>query len=312
MRLLLSFILFCCLPILLSAQSVYSKAYGNPKDPAVLFLHGGPGYNSAAFEGTTATVLANNGFYVIVYDRRGEGRSDDDHAAFTFEETFKDLKQLYKKFKLRKAILIGHSFGGLVATLYAEQYPKKVQALILVGAPMNLQETFSHIIDHSTQIYEEKEDQGNLYYMNLLHKMDKNSMEYASYCFTHAMQNGFYSPKNPSAEAAAIYATFSTTPLLIEQASKMTYKAPQGFWKNEHYTSLDLNNNLQKVLQQKTPVFGLYGKEDGLFSTAQVEKLEQMLGTDHLLYFDNCSHNVFIDQQSSFIRALKKWTATHE
>ena len=128
MKLLLSFMLFCSLPIFLSAQSIYTKAYGNPKDQAVVFLHGGPGYNSALFEGTTAEALSKNGFYVLVYDRRGEGRSEDQEAAFTFEETFKDLNRIYKKFKLKKAILIGHSFGGVVATLYAEQYPKKVKA----------------------------------------------------------------------------------------------------------------------------------------------------------------------------------------
>jgi proline iminopeptidase len=291
---------------------MYTKTYGSPKDQAVIFLHGGPGYNASIFEATTAETLSKNGFYVLVYDRRGEGRSDDDNASFTFEETFKDLKQLYKKFKLKKAILIGHSFGGVVATLYAEQYPKKVEALLLVGAPMNLQETFSNIVNRVTEIYEAKEDQTNLYYMNLLKTMDKNSMEYASYCFAHAMQNGFYSPKNPSSEAVAIYASFRTMPLLMEHGSKMTYKAPQGFWKNEQYTSLDLYPNLQTVLQQKTPVFGLYGKEDGLFSEAQVKDLEEVLGSDQLLYFDNCSHNVFVDQQSAFIIALKNWTATHE
>jgi hypothetical protein len=33
---------------------------------------GGPGYNCAGFEVSTAQELANNGFYVIVYDRRGK------------------------------------------------------------------------------------------------------------------------------------------------------------------------------------------------------------------------------------------------
>jgi hypothetical protein len=31
---------------------------------------GGPGYNCGGFEVSTAQELANNGFYVIVYDRR--------------------------------------------------------------------------------------------------------------------------------------------------------------------------------------------------------------------------------------------------
>jgi proline iminopeptidase len=57
------------------AQELYSRAFGNAKDTPILFLHGGPGYNCAGFEVSTAQELANNGFYVIVYDRRGEGRS---------------------------------------------------------------------------------------------------------------------------------------------------------------------------------------------------------------------------------------------
>lgn len=312
MKFLYTLLVICCSSVFVFAQSMYSKAYGNPKDQAVIFLHGGPGYNSASFEGTTAEELAKNGFYVIVYDRRGEGRSTDIKASFTFEETFKDLNRIYKMFKLKKASLIGHSFGGIVAMLYAEQQPKKVQALILVGAPIVFQETFSNIIERSTAIYEAKEDQTNLHYMNLLKTMDKRSIEYSSYCFSHAMQNGFYNTKNPNPKAIALYKEFSTNPLLLNHASKMTYEAPQGFWKNEQYTSLDLSSNLENILQQKIPVFGLYGKEDGLFSTKQVENLERLLGAKQLLYFENCSHNVFIDQQSNFILALKNWTAAHE
>lgn len=58
-----------------TAAEIYSAAYGKASDPAVIFLHGGPGYNSLDFEVTTAQKLADQGFYVIVYDRRGEGRS---------------------------------------------------------------------------------------------------------------------------------------------------------------------------------------------------------------------------------------------
>ena len=32
-----------------------------------------------------------------------------------------------------------------------------------------------------------------------------------------------------------------------------------------------------------------------------------LIGEENLLYFDNCSHNVFIDQQSAFLNALTKW-----
>ena len=127
-------------------QSIYTKTFGSSKDKPIIFLHGGPGYNCVNFEATTAQQLADKGFFVIVYDRRGEGRSKDANAKFTFKETFDDLNSIYQKLSLTKATLIGHSFGGVVATLFAEANPKKVQSIILVGAPVSLQSTFKNIL----------------------------------------------------------------------------------------------------------------------------------------------------------------------
>ncbi len=47
------------------------------------FLHGDPGYNYASFEISTAPLLAEQGYYVIAYDRRGEGRSTGPNAEFS-------------------------------------------------------------------------------------------------------------------------------------------------------------------------------------------------------------------------------------
>src|SRR5699024_7862485 len=142
--------------------------------------------NSANFEATTAKNLADNGYFVIVYDRRGEGRSADMRAKFTFKETFEDLEDLYKRYDLEKATLIGHSFGGIITTLFAEKNPGKIHSLILVGAPVSLQESFQTIIHTCKALYTEKDDKINLNYLAILEKMDTNSLEYSSYCFMHA------------------------------------------------------------------------------------------------------------------------------
>lgn len=104
-------------------QSIYTRTFGNTTEKPIIFLHGGPGYNCVNFEATTAQQLADNGFFVIVYERRGEGRSNDPNSKFTFKETFDDLNAIYQKYSLSKATLIGHSFGGVVATFFAEANP---------------------------------------------------------------------------------------------------------------------------------------------------------------------------------------------
>ena len=292
---------------LANSQTIYSKAFGDSKDKALIFLHGGPGYNSVNFEATTAQALSEKGFYVITYDRRGEGRSLDKNAPFTFEETLNDLNSIFDKYNLESATLIGHSFGGIVATLFAEKFPDKTESLVYVGAPFSMQDTFSTIIKSSKTIYQANKDSINLNYINTLEKMDRSSLEYSSYCFAHAMQNGFYYPKNITEEANHIYKRFKKDSALIKYSYKLTYEAPKGFWNNENYTSLDLKKNLEQLVNIGIPVFGLYGEDDGLFSKQQVNYIKKVMGVNNLKYLSNCSHNVFIDQQTKFVGALIEW-----
>jgi len=288
-------------------QGIYVKTFGNTSATPIIFLHGGPGYNCSGFEITTAQKLANEGYYVVVYDRRGEGRSVD-NAEFTFKQTYSDLLAIMDSLNIESANLIGHSFGGMIAVKFAEKHKDKVQSILLVGAPISLQESFKTIITTCEKIYTKNKDETNLSYIKMLKEMDSTSVEYSSYCFMHAMQNKFYSPNNPSSEAKVIYQLFKSDSTLIKYASKMGYKQPQGFWKNEKYTTIDLTNDIL-MLKKNTEIkiYGMYGKEDGLYSVQQIDNLIGMLGKENVLYLDNCSHSVFIDQQKLFIEGLKKW-----
>jgi proline iminopeptidase len=286
--------------------SLYIKTFGNCDQEPVIFLHGGPGFNCANFEASTAQKLADNGFFVIVYDRRAEGRSTGSKAAFTFKETFDDINSILKAYRVKKVNLVGHSFGGIVGTLYTKAYPTKVKTLILASAPVSLQESFKTIISSCKAIYEADKDSNSLFYLHMLEKMDRSSMEFASYCFYHAMGNRFYSTKNKTEEATVIYNDYKASKL-YEDGNKMTAEGPQGFSDHEKYTTLNLTADIQSLVNQHIRVFGLYGKEDGLYSEKQVTDLANIIGTSNLRYMDNCSHNVFMDQQGLFIGALKEW-----
>jgi proline iminopeptidase len=143
----ISLVLFLVANFCFGQDAIYSKAYGDQKNPAIIFLHGGPGYNSVSFEYSTANVLADKGFYVVVFDQRGCGRSKvDSTSKFTLQEAYDDLNNIYKKFKLKTATLIGHSWGGTLGIMFANTYPEKVKNLILTGSPLSYQRTFKGIL----------------------------------------------------------------------------------------------------------------------------------------------------------------------
>lgn len=290
----------------LGAQGLYIKTFGKPDAKPIIFLHGGPGYNCASFERTTAQELSQVGFYVITYDRRGEGRSAK-NAEYSFDESHDDLMKIMDSLEISSAHFIGHSFGGIQALKFAEQFPERVQSISLVGAPISLQASFKTILNACEKIYTDKKDKTNLAYIKMLRDMDTSSIQYSSFCFMHAMQCGFYTCKNPNPQATKIYKSFGSDSILMKYASKMGRQAPEGFWKNEAYTTLDLEPILLDLKSQGISIFGIYGKEDGLYSKDQIDKLSGNIGKDNLLYLSNCSHSVFIDQQLLFIEALENW-----
>ncbi|MBC9935028.1 alpha/beta fold hydrolase [Chitinophaga qingshengii] len=299
--------LFCLALFQAHAQTLYVKTYGRPKDKPVIFLHGGPGYNAVFFEATTAARLAGKGFFVIVYDRRGEGRSPDSTAKFTFDEALADIEGLYKTYQLKKAVLLGHSFGGVLALRYAAKHAASVDAIVLADALLSAQETYRTVLAKVKDIYEQKKDSMNLRYVAMIEQMDTAGLAYNSYTLGHAMMNGLYGPVHFSEEAKAIYQETKKDSLVKKYGSQMTRWAPIGYAEHEHYTTLNMLPELKNLVAKKVKVYAIYGKEDGLFSEKQVAAVTEIIGQDRIDYLAGAGHNVFADQQTSFLNDLQKW-----
>ncbi|MCZ4243724.1 alpha/beta fold hydrolase [Pedobacter punctiformis] len=287
------------------AQTIYSHAYGNRTNKAVIFIHGGPSGNSTLFEGTTAQKLADKGFYVIVYDRRGEGRSADPDAKFTYQEAFNDLNGIYEKYNLKSANIIAHSFGGLVGTLFSEKYPKKVNTLILAGALFSQQETYNHILTSVKKIYALKNDTTMLKTVAYVEGLDKNSAEYRKGCFDLAGKNGYFKLEHPDKEAVDLNKNYEAG--IFYKTNIRNHNAPINFYKNEPLKNIDTKAILKKIKDKKIRLFAIYGKQDGIFSDKQIEDMKHITGKNNFVYLDNCSHYLFVDQQQSFLSAVKKW-----
>jgi pimeloyl-ACP methyl ester carboxylesterase len=74
-------------------------------------------------------------FRCIAYDPRGNGRSDrpDDVTAYTLDHYLADALAVMDACDAGRAILVGLSFGGMLASVLAAHHPERVTAAILVG-----------------------------------------------------------------------------------------------------------------------------------------------------------------------------------
>ena len=79
-------------------------------------------------------------FCCIAYDGRGNGKSGrpDDMVAYSLENYVADLLAVMDATDTQKAILVGLSFGGMVASVIAAHHPERVTAAILVGTSASI------------------------------------------------------------------------------------------------------------------------------------------------------------------------------
>lgn len=299
----LLFIFVLAISIFANGQNLYIKTYGNEKNKPLIFIHGGPSGNATLFEGTTAQNLADQGFYVIAYDRRGEGRSADPDAKFTYDEAFQDLNTIYAKYHLKKAVLLSHSFGGLAATLYTQKYPQNVSALVLAGALFSQQETYDHILNSIKKNH--NGDSKTLNKIAYIEKLDKNSAGYRKHCFDLASDENYFKMPNPTTASKKLYADYEAGDFF--KTNIRNKNAPLLFYQNEKQNNIDTRPILKKIKAAGVPVFAIYGKDDGIFSTRQIASLKEIVGKNHFAFLGNCSHYLFVDQQNKFLSNVKNW-----
>lgn len=79
-----------------------------------------------------APYLNKIGYNVIAYDLRGRGTSGKPESAYGFENHLSDLTELLKYYRLENPILLGHSFGCMIAVRFAIQFPTQIKKMILM------------------------------------------------------------------------------------------------------------------------------------------------------------------------------------
>ena len=102
--------------------------------PPVVMIHGLFG-NLATWYFTAATELAKN-HRVIVYDLRGHGKSARTPRGYDVASMARDLDAVVEGVVREDAVLVGHSYGGLIALAFALRCRERVRKVVLVETPL--------------------------------------------------------------------------------------------------------------------------------------------------------------------------------
>jgi proline iminopeptidase len=272
---------------------------GNVDSPAVIFVHGGPGFNSSYlmhFGSKLATPCR-----VILYDQRGSGRSDRqiDLKSISMDRFVDDLHQLTEHLGLREIILFGHSFGGALALEFTLRYPSFARGIILEGSYADALITMQDRLVASHELAVQTGDQELI---RILAGIAESGM--------------------PSYEAFAVLCGEKTASLYwgdLAHAANFVLPSPEswGYSREEVNTNMkvleafyrigllrdySLLGRVHKVL---TPVLVTGGRKDRIITERQLSALSALLPNSTMKIFDQSGHYPHIEEEDAFLGVVR-------
>ena len=104
------------------------------KGPLVVLIHGFPDYWYTWRKQMPA--LAKH-FQVVAIDQRGYNKSDQPKGVenYSMDKLVGDVGAVVDHFKQKKATIVGHDWGGMVAWTFAMQFPQRTDRLVILNLP---------------------------------------------------------------------------------------------------------------------------------------------------------------------------------
>lgn len=115
--------------------------------PTLLMLHGGPGFDHSVFKPdfSSLTDIAQ----VVYLDHRGNGRSDrDTPQRLNLDQWGDDVRAFCDVLEIKRPVVMGESFGGMVAMAYASRHPDHPGKLVLASTAARIRP------DRSVEVFE--------------------------------------------------------------------------------------------------------------------------------------------------------------
>ena len=111
------------------------------KGQKILLLSGGPGLPSSSLAALDEQLSKR--YSSILFDQRGTGKSYTkpfDSTTINLNQAAEDINLLRKKLGVSKIIIVGHSWGAMLALYYATKFSEQTEKLILIDpGPLSIE-----------------------------------------------------------------------------------------------------------------------------------------------------------------------------
>ncbi|GGJ41049.1 alpha/beta fold hydrolase [Deinococcus roseus] len=281
----------------LNGVDLYFEQVGNPGNSAVIYLHGGPGYNSFSFRDLIGEDLSR---YQMVYlDQRGSGRSEElKQDTLLIDDLVEDLEAVRSFLGLETFSPLGHGFGAMIALEYGRRYPQHVEKIIVVSPWIHMPELALELLKSASEYtgkpFEDpraeilknlKEEEYPLVgaarveqAFNLLNARDLlNHMQF----------------KDVQSRMRLEFSDVEAQLLGSGEVQEAFVRA--GLWEFEYPGFL---------VEQECPIFALVGQHDRTSYPDQVQWLEDLAGAEITVL--DAGHYPWLDAPEDFVEALDR------
>lgn len=268
---------------------IFYRTFGEGKP--ILIINGGPGMNSNGFE-NLAKKLSNK-HKTIIYDQRGTGKSSLktlDSNTITMKLMLEDMECLRKHLKIEKWIILGHSFGGILASYYATQYPERVEGIIYSasgGIDLGL---LAYVGETVNEKLSQQQRDSLVYWTKKLD--DGDTTHYAK------LQRG-------RALAPAYLYDKKFIPILAERMTQGNGLVNGLVWDDLERIKYDCS---EKLANFDKPVLIIQGKQD-VIKAETAEKAHKILKNSKLVFMEHCGHYGWLDNEKVYIKEINSFLA---
>lgn len=248
--------------------------------PDVVVLHGGPGADHSSL--TTEFDPLSVGRRLVYYDQRGCGGTKTPRSApLGWTHHVSDLGTLLDEWGIVNANLLGYSWGGLLALLYATQHSDRIASLALVSpAPITAKERAAFLDRFAIRMNHPwiQTQQLELEQADLRHR---DPAAFRQRAFELSIAPYFKDPRNATGSKQFL----------------ISVKTREAIWRS--LGDYDLTSRLREI---RTPALVLHGRHDPI-PLASAERTAALLAAE-LEVCEDSGHVPQVEEPGRFVRIL--------